>query len=134
LNLLGSKLTEDPMPTLEKLPNLRILRLQMDSFLGNKMVCLDKGFPQLKSLFLYDLPNLEEWEVVEGAMANLFHLEISNCTSLKTVPEGLRFITSLREMEIRSMLKAFRTRLEHGGEDYYKVQHVPSIAFRYCDY
>jgi hypothetical protein len=53
---------------------------------------------------------------------------------LKTVPEGLRFITSLREMEIRSMLKAFRTRLEHGGEDYYKVQHVPSIAFRYCDY
>ncbi|KAJ6958813.1 disease resistance protein [Populus alba x Populus x berolinensis] len=102
LNLLGSKLTEDPMPTLEKLPTLRILRLQMDSFLGNKMVCLDK--------------------------------EISNCTSLKTVPEGLRFITSLREMEIRSMLKAFRTRLEHGGEDYYKVQHVPSIAFRYCDY
>ncbi|KAJ6355038.1 hypothetical protein OIU77_005600 [Salix suchowensis] len=134
LNLLGSKLTEDPMPTLEKLPNLRILRLQMDSFLGNKVVCLDKGFPQLKSLFLYDLPNLEEWKVVEGAMANLFHLEISNCTSLKTVPEGLRFINSLREMEIRSMLKAFRTRLEHGGEDYYKVQHVPSIAFRYCDY
>ncbi|EEF40596.1 putative disease resistance protein At1g50180 [Ricinus communis] len=134
LNLQGSKLLEDPMMTLEKLPNLRILRLQMDSFLGTLMVCSDKGFPQLKSLLLCDLPNLEDWKVEEGAMSNLCHLEISNCTSMKMVPDGLRFITCLQEMEIRSMLKAFKTRLEEGGDDYYKVQHVPSVLFQYCDY
>ncbi|KAJ9166908.1 hypothetical protein P3X46_021597 [Hevea brasiliensis] len=134
LNLQGSKLMEDPMVTLEKLPNLRILRLQMDSFLGSAMVCSDKGFPQLKSLFLCDLPNLEDWRVEEGAMLNLCNLVISNCTSLKMVPDGLRFITSLQKMEIRSMLKAFKTRLEDGGDDFYKVQHVTSVVFRYCDY
>ncbi|KAF2297318.1 hypothetical protein GH714_021335 [Hevea brasiliensis] len=80
LNLQGSKLMEDPMVTLEKLPNLRILRLQMDSFLG------------------------------------------------------LQWFALTKKMEIRSMLKAFKTRLEDGGEDYYKVQHVTSVVFRYCDY
>lgn len=134
LNLQGSKLMEDPMVTLEKLPNLRILRLQMDSFLGTAMVCSDKGFPQLKCLFLCDLPNLEDWKVEEGAMLNLCHLLISNCTTMKMVPDGLRFLTSLQKLEIRSMLKAFKTRLEVGGEDYYKIQHVTSAVFRYCDY
>ncbi|KDP26975.1 hypothetical protein JCGZ_22195 [Jatropha curcas] len=134
LNLQGSRLSEDPMMKLERLPNLRILRLQMDSFLGTTMVCADKGFPQLKSLFLFDLPNLEDWKVEEGAMANLCQVEISNCTSMKMVPDGLKFIISLQEIEIRSMLKAFKIRLEDGGEDYYKIEHVPSVVFRYCDY
>ncbi|KAJ8751297.1 hypothetical protein K2173_016479 [Erythroxylum novogranatense] len=134
LDLQGSKLTVDPMATLEKLPNLRILRLQMDSYLGKQMVCSDNGFPQLKSLFLYDLPNLEDWRVEEEAMPNLCRIEISNCTSLKMIPDGLRFVTALQDLEIRSMLKAFRTRLEIGGEDYNKIQRIPSIVFRYCDY
>ncbi|WCJ44202.1 Disease resistance protein (CC-NBS-LRR class) family [Euphorbia peplus] len=134
LNLQGSRLTEDPMVTLEKLPNLRILSLQMDSFLGTVMVCSDKGFPQLKSLSLSDLPNLEDWKVEQGGLSNLCHLGVSNCTSMKMVPDGLKFIRSLEEMEIRSMLKAFKKRVENGGEDYHKVEHVPSVMFQYCDY
>ncbi|XP_065880795.1 putative disease resistance protein At1g50180 [Euphorbia lathyris] len=134
LNLQGSRLMEDPMVTVEKLPNLRILSLQMDSFLGTVIACSDKGFPQLKFLSLSDLGNLEEWKVEEGALSNLCRLRISNCTSMKMVPDGLRFIKPLQEMEIRSMLKAFKNRVENGGEDYHKVKHVPSVMFRYCDY
>uniref|UniRef100_A0A2P2N158 Putative disease resistance protein At1g50180 n=1 Tax=Rhizophora mucronata TaxID=61149 RepID=A0A2P2N158_RHIMU len=134
LNLQGSELMEDPMTTLEKLPNLRILRLQMNSYLGKEMTCSNKGFPQLKSLYLYDLPNLEEWKLERGAMVNLCHLEISNCTYLKMVPDGLMFITSLQELVIRSMLKAFRNRLENGGEDHCKIKRVSSVVFWYCDY
>ncbi|KAJ1439849.1 P-loop containing nucleoside triphosphate hydrolase [Sesbania bispinosa] len=134
LKLQGSGLVTDPMRTLEKLPNLRLLELQLDSFLGKQLVCSSKGFPQLKSLLVSDLPNLEEWKLEKGSMPSLSKLEISNCTELEMVPDGLRFVTTLQDLEIRSMFAAFRTKLEKGGEDHYKVQHVPTVIFRYCDY
>ncbi|KAJ7955864.1 Disease resistance protein [Quillaja saponaria] len=134
LKLQGSRLHVDLMETLEKLPNLMSLDLQMDSFMGKKLICSEKGFPRLKHLLLYDLTSLEEWIVDKGAMPNLCRLQISNCTKLKMVPDGLRFITTLQELDIRSMFRTFRIKLEKGGEDYYRVQHVPTLAFRYCDY
>ncbi|TKY72786.1 putative disease resistance protein [Spatholobus suberectus] len=134
LKLKGSGLHVDPMPTLENLPNLRLLELQLDSFMGKQLLCSRKGFPQLKSLLIYDLPNLEEWKLDKGAMPSLSKLEIANCTKLERVPDGLRFVTTLQDLEIRSMFAAFRTKLEKGGEDHYKVQHVPTVVFCYCDY
>ncbi|XP_058723298.1 putative disease resistance protein At1g50180 [Vicia villosa] len=134
LKLQGSGLVVDPMTTLEKLPNLRLLELQLDSFLGKKMVCCSKGFPQLRSLVLSDLPNLEEWKMEKGAMCCLGKLEISNCTKLEVVPDGIRFVGGLKDLEIRSMFAVFRMKLEKGGDEHYKVQHVPSLVFRYCDY
>nr|AHG28979.1 NBS-LRR protein [Cicer arietinum] len=134
LKLQGCGFVVDPMTTLEKLPNLRLLELQLDSFLGKEMVCSNKGFPQLRSLVVSDLSNLEEWKLEKGAMACLRKLEISNCTKLDVVPEGLRFVTSLKDLEIRSMFAAFKIKLEKGGDEHYKVQHVPSLVFHYCDY
>lgn len=122
------------MPKLEKLPNLRLLELQLDSFMGKKLFCSSNGFPQLKSLVIYDLPNLEEWKLGKGAMPSLRKLEIANCTKLERVPDGLRFVATLQDLEIRSMFAVFRTKLEKGGEDHYKIQHVPTVVFCYCDY
>lgn len=122
------------MLVLEKLPNLRILGLKMDSFVGKVMVCSDKGFPQLKCPSLCDMGNVEEWKVEEGGMLNLCRLEISNSTSMKMVPDGLEFLRSLEKIEIISMFKAFKNRVENGREDYHKVKHVPSVMFWYCDY
>ncbi|KAI4346705.1 hypothetical protein L6164_007578 [Bauhinia variegata] len=128
LTLWGSRLVEDPMPTLEVLPNLKYLS-GWEMFIGRKMVCSQNGFPQLKLLVLRGLPNLEEWIIESHAMPNLFRLGISDCNKLKTVPEGLKFVANLRELEIRWMSKCFKTRIASGGEDYYKVQHVPYIVF-----
>lgn len=134
LKLKGSGLLVDPMPTLEKLPSLRLLELQLDSFIGKQLFCSNQGFPQLKSLLIDELPNLEEWKLDKGAMPSLSKLEIANCTKLERVPDGLRFVTTLQDLEIRSMFAAFRAKLEKGGEDHYKVQHVPTVVFCYCDY
>ncbi|MFQ6653816.1 hypothetical protein Gotur_025038, partial [Gossypium turneri] len=123
-------LVEDPMPTLEKLPNLRILEFD-SSFQGKEMFCSAQGFPKLESLILAELYYLEEWKVDEGAMPSLQRLEIEECRNLKMLPERLRFITTLKELKIESMPKAFKDRLEEeGGEDFYKVKHVPSIIFQ----
>ncbi|XP_030540193.2 probable disease resistance protein RF9 [Rhodamnia argentea] len=87
LVLFGSKLKEDPMPILEKLQHLVVLMLAGDAFVGKEMVCSAGGFPQLKHLLLYELPNLEEWRVAEGAMPDLSQLGISDCPKLKAVPQ-----------------------------------------------
>ncbi|KAG4177161.1 hypothetical protein ERO13_A11G290441v2 [Gossypium hirsutum] len=113
-------LDEDPMPTLEKLPNLRILEFE-ETFRVNEMVCSAQGFPRLESLSLAWFNNLEEWKVDEGAMPSLQRLEIWNCLNLKMLLEGLRFITTLKELKIESMPKAFKDILEEGGEDFYKT-------------
>ena len=128
LTLWGSRLVEDPMPILEKLPYLRVLR-GWEAFIGKQMVCSEKGFPQLKSLLLRGLPNLQEWTVEVGAMPSLCRLEITDCNKLVTVPHGLKFVGMLKELEIRWMPRALKHRLEEEGDDFYKVQHVPSIIF-----
>ncbi|KAA8548852.1 hypothetical protein F0562_000536 [Nyssa sinensis] len=130
--LLGeSRLEKDPMVTLGKVPNLRILILA-EAFVGEEMVCSTMSFPQLRRLDLVRLENLEEWRVDEGAMPNLSTLRIEFCEKLKMVPDGLRFVTSLEEFTIGRMPKEFknRLRLENGeeGEDFYKVGHVPNIT------
>ncbi|XVE72314.1 hypothetical protein DITRI_Ditri11bG0029400 [Diplodiscus trichospermus] len=128
LTLWGSRLDEDPMEALGKLPYLKYLN-GWEVFIGKKMMCSKDSFPQLKTLLLRGLPNFEEWTIEEGAMATLTRLGISDCYKLNMVPDGLRFIASLRELEIRWMSRAFKSSIEEDGEDFYKVQHVPSIAF-----
>ncbi|KAL1145992.1 hypothetical protein V6Z11_A11G339000 [Gossypium hirsutum] len=123
IRLENCQLEEDPMPTLEKLPNLRILEFE-ETFRVNEMFCSAQGFSRLESLSLERLHNLEEWK----------RLEIRRCPSLKMLPKGLRFITTLKELKIESMPKAFKDKLVKGGEDFYKVKHVPSIIFQDCDY
>ncbi|XVF45447.1 hypothetical protein PTKIN_Ptkin02bG0207100 [Pterospermum kingtungense] len=131
--LVGSKLDEDPMPTLERLPKLRILELYLDVFIGMVMICSATGFPRLTHLAIACQKNLEELRISEGAMSNLSYLQITDCRKLKLLPDELRFITGLNELEIQMMPKAFKDKLVQGGEDHYKVQHVTSIIFQDCD-
>uniref|UniRef100_A0A2N9FB85 Disease resistance protein winged helix domain-containing protein n=1 Tax=Fagus sylvatica TaxID=28930 RepID=A0A2N9FB85_FAGSY len=83
--------------------------------------------------------------------------KLTNCRGLKTIPDGLRFVTTLqeleikdmpktfkdrvdkggedfcKELEIKDMPKTFKDRVDKGGEDFCKVQHVPSLVFQHCD-
>ncbi|ERN05785.1 hypothetical protein AMTR_s00006p00255060 [Amborella trichopoda] len=70
LILSHSELKEDVFPMLEQLPKLRVLHLLFDAYIGKELACVSmEGFPQLQSLTLDSLPNLEESKGVEqGAM------------------------------------------------------------------
>ncbi|XVF78612.1 hypothetical protein PTKIN_Ptkin14bG0148700 [Pterospermum kingtungense] len=81
------------------------------------MICSAGGFLKLDSLSLESLSNLEELQVDDGAMPVLRRLEIVNCRKMKMVPDGLIFITTLQELEIKRMPKAFKDKLVEGGED-----------------
>ncbi|KAG2301333.1 hypothetical protein Bca4012_059493 [Brassica carinata] len=122
-------LKEDPMPILEKLLHLKVVNLWSDSFSGRRMVCSTGGFRQLEKLKLKGLKEWEEWIVEEGSMPLLHTLEIFNCPKLKELPDGLRFITSLKSLTLFNMEEGWKKRLSEGGEDYYKVRHIPSVKF-----
>nr|WLD25411.1 disease resistance protein RGA2 [Morus macroura] len=143
LELAYFLLNQDKFAVLEKLPNLRILQLRSDylsydtedrsHYEGYKLVCSAGGFPKLEILKLRRLQGLEEWEVEESAMTNLKRLDIERIPKLWMMPEGLKYVTTLCELNICSMWKVFENRLkvEDGieGEDFHKVQHIPSISF-----
>ncbi|XP_058068506.1 probable disease resistance RPP8-like protein 2 [Magnolia sinica] len=131
LTLASSQLMKDPMATLEKLPNLRILRLCYNSYMGKEMICSAQGFPQLKSLQVERLPELVEWRVEEGAMLRLLHLLICECSTLKRLPEGLQHVTTLEKLEVQRMPGEFNARmLENRGDDWHKIQHIPSLKIQ----
>ncbi|XP_027066446.2 inactive disease susceptibility protein LOV1-like [Coffea arabica] len=132
LELTRLEIEEDPMETLERLPNLRSLHLKYRSFLGKEMRCKAMGFGQLRFLRFEDLQNLEKWNVDEGAMPNLSVLTIEECTKLEMVPNGLRYVKTLKELNFVRMPKEFTDRIQaaNGHEDFDKVSHIPTISVR----
>ncbi|XP_027097576.2 putative disease resistance protein At1g50180 [Coffea arabica] len=134
LRLFGTKIEEDPMGTLEKLPGLRILMLGRNSFLGQEMICRSMGFPQLKHLELNGLGNLKLWKLDDGAMPKLLTLGIDECEQLEMIPDGLRCLTILKDVSLARMPEKFnnRIRMENGqqGVDYDKISNVPSVKIR----
>ncbi|PIN19247.1 hypothetical protein CDL12_08079 [Handroanthus impetiginosus] len=107
ITLSGSELNIDPMICLEKLPQLRILRLLAQSVVCRSMRCSKGGFPQLKVLKIWKVENLEEWEVEEGALLSLKFLEIRACTNLKMLPNALQHVDTLQECMLTSMPEQF---------------------------
>ncbi|CAF2144712.1 unnamed protein product [Brassica napus] len=88
ISLSGCRLTEDPMPILEKLLHLKEIRLWSKFFCGRRMVCSRDGFSQLQKLEFRGLEEWEEWIVEEGSMPFLHTLNIWSCRELKEIPDG----------------------------------------------
>ncbi|XP_057501932.1 disease resistance protein RPP13-like [Actinidia eriantha] len=80
---------EDPMPILEKLPQLTILDLTQHG--ANKLVCTSGGFPKLQFLRI-PVCDVEEVQVEEGGMPSLKGLEVDNSVR---IPDRLRSIPKL---------------------------------------
>ena len=114
------------LPPLGQLPQLRTLRIKGapavvtigPEFLGcDTKDGLDHSgssaaFPKLEELYLYSMPNLEEWacdakEVGDRRRATikllprLRELKISECPKLRALPEGLEHATALKICFIR---------------------------------
>ncbi|VVB00027.1 unnamed protein product [Arabis nemorensis] len=130
ISLTGCRLEEDPMPILEKLLHLDEVTLWYRSFSGVRMVCSAGGFPQLHKLVLCGLEEWKKWIVEEGSMSLLHTLDIRCWSKLKELPNGLRFVTSLKDLTSIFMGRRVKERLSEGGEDYYKFQHILSVIFQ----
>ncbi|XP_052197978.1 probable disease resistance RPP8-like protein 2 [Diospyros lotus] len=106
LTLSMSGLRKDPMRMLGRLPHLNILRLFAESYLGEEMTCHHGGFPHLHVLKLWNLMELKELSVEEGAMTCLREMEIRACRRLQRL-DGLRHVTTLKELTLTNMALDF---------------------------
>ncbi|MBA0857837.1 hypothetical protein Goshw_017956 [Gossypium schwendimanii] len=129
MSLSETELRTDPMPTLGKLPNLKILELQKAAFIGEEFHCSTEGFPELYSLKLSSISTVKHWIVDKSSMPKLRHLDIIDCKSLEMLPVGLMFITTLEELKIELMPKAFKDRLCE-GDQFNEIKHV--VIFQNC--
>ncbi|KAH9802488.1 NB-ARC domain-containing protein [Citrus sinensis] len=125
LSFSNTDLMDDPMPTLEKLPLLQVLKLKQNSYSGRKLTCGSDGFPNLKVLHLKSMLWLGEWTMGIGAMPKLECLIINPCAYLKKMPEQLWGIKSLNKFdcwwpqpELRQKLREFEDKEQCGIQLY----------------
>ncbi|KAH9751234.1 putative disease resistance RPP8-like protein 2 [Citrus sinensis] len=112
LSLSNTELMEDPMPMLEKLPRLQVLKLKQNSYLGRKLAYVGSGgFPVLKILHLKSMYWLDEWTMGAGAMPKLESLIVNPCAYLRKLPEELWCIKSLRKLDLHWPQTELRQRL-----------------------
>lgn len=129
LSFHASKFKSDPMQVLGKLPCLKKLSLKHDSYLGTAMECTKGGFPELEYLTLKGLKYLQDWTIEEGAMPKLCLLKINDCQNLKTIPQGMKSLKKLRELEISFMpFSFFERKSPNEWVDFPKVKDVVPLA------
>lgn len=115
------------MKTLEKLPNLRVLKLLQNSVDGEEINFSAGGFPQLQILQMVEL-KITTWALGRKAMVNLRHLVISKCDNLKTIPDGLWGLATLQKLEAIWPSTNLRETLQNilGKADGPKIMIVPT--------
>ncbi|PSS19055.1 Disease resistance protein [Actinidia chinensis var. chinensis] len=89
LSLRALYMLEDPMPVLEKLPNLTFLELMLYGV--DKLACTAGGFPQLQFLRIYRC-DVKELQVEEGGLPLLKGLNVDDSIRM---PERLRSIPAI---------------------------------------
>ncbi|RVW81186.1 putative disease resistance protein [Vitis vinifera] len=127
LKLWETELEQDPMSILGELPNLRILKLLWNSYVGKKMNCSEGRFHQLEFLHMEHLSNLEDFTVEEGAMPKLRTLQMEWFWKMKKFPDGLLGLRNLQELNLlhcsNELLKeVFQTQ----GEDWNRIRLITS--------
>ncbi|KAJ6417863.1 hypothetical protein OIU84_001279 [Salix udensis] len=145
------------LPPLGRLPNLEFLHLysvgvrRLDAgFLGIEEVenaNINEGeiarvtaFPKLKSLWIENLKELEEWDGIERRvgeedatttsifiiMPQLRELTIYYCPLLRALPDYV-LAAPLQMLRITGCLNLNKRYGEEKGEDWHKISHIPNI-------
>uniref|UniRef100_A0A2N9GIH9 Uncharacterized protein n=1 Tax=Fagus sylvatica TaxID=28930 RepID=A0A2N9GIH9_FAGSY len=127
LTLLSTELKDDPMPTLENLPMLLVLKLKHNSYSGRKLACTTGKFPCLQVLHLKSMQWLEEWTMEPGAMPELVSLVINPCAYLRRLPEELWRVKTFCKLELWWPRLELKPKLrEFEDMDQYDIQIHPS--------
>jgi Leucine-rich repeat (LRR) protein len=128
LTFQGTSLVEDCVKTLEKLPNLRVLKLLQNSVNGEEINFGAGGFAQLQILQMVEL-KMTTWVLGRKAMVNLRHLVISKCDRLEKIPDNLKSLANLQIVEAVWLSTNLRETLENIlGKDGPKIMVVPDMS------
>ncbi|KAJ9552092.1 LOW QUALITY PROTEIN: hypothetical protein OSB04_016137 [Centaurea solstitialis] len=89
------------MSTIKSLPNLEVLELFHNAFMGAHWDACEQQFRQLKFLLLYHL-NLKQWEASSTSFPCLKRLSMRRCEDLEEIPFEIGEIATLELIAIKS--------------------------------
>ncbi|GFY91965.1 hypothetical protein Acr_08g0003610 [Actinidia rufa] len=113
-----SRLTEDPLPFLQDLPNLLVFGLY-GAYEGELLHFREGGFQKLKELELRYLSALNSVIIDNGALPLLQELDIGGTPQLKEVPSGIQHLRKFTNLKFYDMTDEFALRmLPEEGQDY----------------
>ena len=137
----------EQLPPLGRLPSLGklfISELECVKRVGNEFLGIESdsdpsssssssviAFPKLKSLTIWTMEELEEWDYrITGnifIMPCLSSLQIFICGKLKALPDHFHQTTTLKELRIL-LCDILEERYRKGrGEDWPKISHIPNV-------
>ncbi|KAL2492584.1 putative disease resistance protein [Abeliophyllum distichum] len=109
LTLLGCKLPWEDMKAIDSLPNLEVLKLKSNAFIGEEWETTEGGFDQLKFLLLEKI-DLKYWIVVDGKRFRILErLVIKECDDLEEIPDGIGEIQTLRFIDLHYCSSSIET-------------------------
>jgi hypothetical protein len=100
-DLYGDPIKQDPMPVLEKLQCLVVLKLE--GYNDRTMSCSSRGFPRLQNLVLLRFHEVAEWNIESGTMPKLSHLRLNRFSSISKLPVGLLHLPSLDHLNLQDV-------------------------------
>ncbi|KAL4567794.1 hypothetical protein LXL04_023388 [Taraxacum kok-saghyz] len=99
LTLLNTSLNWNEIGTIGLLPNLEVLKLNVNACIGNIWETSDTGFRNLKLLKLQDL-DIGKWEASSGHFPRLQRLVVRRCSRLEEIPSAIGNIFTLELIEV----------------------------------
>ncbi|KAJ0429330.1 putative leucine-rich repeat domain superfamily [Helianthus annuus] len=99
LTLCDCRLPWSEMSIIKLFPNLELLKLTSDAFVGSRWNTDEQEFPQLKFLSLHWL-NIKVWDANNRSFRCLRKLEISSCFYIEEIPLEIGDIPTLKLISI----------------------------------
>uniref|UniRef100_A0A0D9XEW6 NB-ARC domain-containing protein n=1 Tax=Leersia perrieri TaxID=77586 RepID=A0A0D9XEW6_9ORYZ len=119
MELSCCQLTVNRVAWLSELSNLTELRLTR-VYTGQQLIFHANCFPNLKKALLWDLQQVNQICIQEGALSSLQYLHFDSLMELRNVPTGIEFLSSVKEAYFTMMHSDFVRSLQTG-----KVNHIP---------
>ncbi|CAM8984531.1 unnamed protein product [Rhodiola kirilowii] len=129
--LKSSKLHENPLMTLELLPNLVHIELHQ-AYKGSEMCFKGGKLGKLKILGLHKFASLAQVTIEEHAMRNLENFLIQDCPLLTTLPQGIGYLETLKVLDFVEMPQVLISTLQpppKEGRNYTSIKHIPQVRF-----
>ncbi|MFS8034572.1 putative leucine-rich repeat domain superfamily [Helianthus anomalus] len=127
LTLSETYLEWNEIQTFGFLPNLEVLKQNVNACIGERWEASDIGFGNLKLLKLQDL-DVVKWEASSRQFPRLQRLVVRHCSMLQEIPDGIGEILTLELIEVSwcSELTArsatmIQKEQERNGNDFLKV-------------
>eukprot|EP00268_Persea_americana_P022592 TRINITY_DN2247_c0_g1_i4.p1 TRINITY_DN2247_c0_g1~~TRINITY_DN2247_c0_g1_i4.p1 ORF type:complete len:265 (-),score=37.02 TRINITY_DN2247_c0_g1_i4:296-997(-) len=121
--LRSSKLNEDPLSSLQALPNLMTLILE-EAYVGKELCFRSGHFLQLKVLVIAGYGKLNQIKFEEESMSCIQSLSVFYCPNLKNIG-GIQYLTSLQHLELKEVSGELEGKIR--GEEWVNFQHIPQL-------